>query len=283
MSLTRQKILQIQITTSQKEKILEHIKKYLDSSFPRALKRAKKHIKPLVVFTPNPEQIVAAQKNPAFAKTLNWADVTLPDGIGLVWAGSMLAEKSKAGKQEKVGGRIAGVDFMDDLVGVAAKESVRIGLIGGFDGLAVEALECLRAKYPRLQGWAADGPEITADNSGLGEGPADFYWAGLVEKIATSGTQMVFVGLGAPKQEFAIERLAVACARKGTSFPLVIMAVGGSLDMIVGRLKRAPLFIRSIGFEWFWRLLQEPWRIQRQFSLITFVRLVIQAKLNKKG
>jgi N-acetylglucosaminyldiphosphoundecaprenol N-acetyl-beta-D-mannosaminyltransferase len=85
---------------------------------------------------------------------------------------------------------------------------------------------------------------------------------------------MVFVGMGAPKQEVFIEALAQALVQSKYSLPVMFMAVGGSFDIITGRLRRAPLFIRSIGFEWAWRLFQEPWRWRRQLALLKFIVLV---------
>lgn len=278
MSLSHQIILDIQITASPREKILEHIKKYLDTSISRAPGSTKNSVKPLVVLTPNPEQIVFATRYPEFAGILNWADVTLPDGVGIVWASRFLAAKKKNTEMPVIAGRIAGVDFVTDLAALAAARGVRIGLIGGFDGLAVNALECLRASHPRLTGWAEDGPELDLDGIAIAEQPAGDYWDILTQKILHDRTAILFVGMGVPKQELVIRKIAAACVDQGISSPLVLMAVGGTFAMITGRLKRAPLLIRSIGFEWFWRLLQEPWRLSRQLSLVAFVWMVMKKK-----
>lgn len=283
MSLTRQKILNVQITSSPKQKILEYIKKYLEAGGTAEVQRSKKIKIPLVILTPNSEQVVLALRYPYFVRLLNQADVTLPDGIGIVWAARLLGKESAGADAGVIGSRIAGVDFMDALVALAEEQRVRIGLIGGLHGLAVDALECLHQNHPKLSGWAEDGPEIFTDNSGIVEGPGALYWRQMAQKITTTKTQIIFVGLGAPKQELVIDRLVAACKAEGITTPVVMMAVGGSFDMLVGRLTRAPLFIRSIGFEWFWRLLQEPWRVKRQLSLVTFVRFVLLAKLRNKA
>ena len=83
----------------------------------------------------------------------------------------------------------------------------------------------------------------------------------------------MFVALGAPKQEYYIEEMAKKT--KG----VVYMAVGGSFDIISGRLRRAPLFMRRMGLEWLWRLILEPWRIRRQLALVEFVWMVLKEKL----
>lgn len=276
MSLTRQKILQIQITASPREKILEHIEKYLGQAVSRVRRQTKKTVKPLVVLTPNPEQIVAAQGDTAFAEVLNRADVALPDGIGIVWAGKVLYTGKKSTGAPGITDRIAGADFMEELVALAAERGVSIGLIGGYRGLAVEALECLMAKYHGLDGWATDGPELALAGMNVTEQPAEAYWETLAGKIEKNGTTMLFVGMGAPKQELVISKIEAVWIRQGATSPLVLMAVGGTFAMITGRLKRAPLFIRSIGFEWFWRLFQEPWRWKRQLAILQFIILVIR-------
>ncbi|MEK7532966.1 MAG: WecB/TagA/CpsF family glycosyltransferase [Patescibacteria group bacterium] len=286
MSLSYQNILQVRVTFSPRATILEEIKKYLNHSEKSTRSGSTTDKKPLVITTPNPEQIVFAQTHQVFRDILNRAYVALPDGVGIVLASRFL-QKSTGGKsQTGVHERIPGVEFTEDLVRIAGDQGIRIGLIGGSDGLAVQALECLQAIYPGLSGWAMDGPELVLRSTEDMEGPSVSYWEDLAEKIRSTQTQIVFVGLGAPKQEYFIEtlsrqlsvtRLAEAPAKRVRP-PIVLMSVGGSFDLLTGRLKRAPVFIRSIGFEWAWRLAQEPWRIQRQTALIQFVWLVLQKK-----
>ena len=244
MQLNSTKILGISITTSPKGVILEYIIKYLDEP-------VKKEQKPLIIVTPNPEQIVLAQKNMEFKELLNRADVALPDGIGV----SIAAHVS----------RIPGVEFMEDLVKVAAKQGDTIGLIGGTKGLAVKALDCLRQKHTGLQGWAVEPEALELQE--------------IVQKIRKTNTRIVFVGLGAPKQEEYIARLAHESQKSKVKSHIVFMSVGGSFDIISGRLKRAPVLMRSIGFEWLWRLIQEPWRWRRQLALVKFIWLVLKEKL----
>lgn len=232
MRLNTIKILGIDITTDDKQFILEEIQKYPKKS--------------LVIVTPNPEQIVLAKQDNNFARILNQADIAIPDGVGVAIAAGVT--------------RIPGVEFMEDLVQIAAKRGDTIGLIGGYDGLAVKALECLSRRTSGLRGWA-----LEPEQAGLSE---------IVQKIRATKTRMVFVGLGAPKQEEYIEKL---CSK--FKVQSIFMSVGGSFDIIAGRVKRAPVLIRSIGFEWIWRLLQEPWRWRRQLALVKFMGLVIIAKI----
>lgn len=252
MSLHTGKILEIPITISPKEKILEEVKKYLFST-------SHTSPKPLVIATPNPEQIVFAQKNSVYAKILKQADVTLPDGIGIVWAMTVLHKK-------RLVSRIPGVEFMQGLVQLANRKRVTIGLIGGTDGVAVKALECLTEANPGLHGWSVEPEDKTTEE--------------IAEMIRHNHTRIVFVGLGAPKQELFIQRLSQGLSVVGCPFPVVLMSVGGSFDMISGKIQRAPVIIRNVGMEWLWRLFQQPWRWRRQLSLVIFALLVLKARLS---
>lgn len=125
-----------------------------------------------------------------------------------------------------------------------------------------------------LKGWAVEPEEKTIEE--------------ISRKTVDSHTRIVFVGLGAPKQEFFIERMSEWVMRDGgsgkqknafTRSPsnpsLILMSVGGAFDIIAGRTPRAPLILRTIGLEWLWRLALEPWRWRRQVVLLKFLWLVI--------
>jgi N-acetylglucosaminyldiphosphoundecaprenol N-acetyl-beta-D-mannosaminyltransferase len=87
---------------------------------------------------------------------------------------------------------------------------------------------------------------------------------------------ILFVALGAPKQEFWINKNLDKIPVK------VAIGVGGAFDYISGKTPRAPTFIRSVGLEWLFRLVVQPWRIKRQLALIEFIRLVVKEKLSQK-
>ncbi len=277
MSLSAGKILKISITSDTKKKILEEIQKYLGNTSKSISRNVQRVSKPFIIFTPNPEQIVYAQSHQWFATILNQADVALPDGIGLVWASQFLGRRPDMDNHALIQERIPGVEFMEDLIGYAANWGDTIGLIGGFDGLAVKAYERLRSKYTKLVGWGEDGPHISYFPHGITMDKAAILHT--ADRIQRTKASLIFVGLGAPKQEAYINELIREMEKRDYHKPLVLMAVGGSFEIIADRLKRAPVFIRSIGFEWAWRLLQEPWRWKRQLALITFVVLLIREKV----
>lgn len=260
MSLKSTKILGISVTTNTKKEILE----FLNNGLKKSGKNGKKTF---TIVTPNPEQVVLAHKNAHFENILNRADVAIPDGIGLVWADRILGGKRGVS-------RISGLEFMEDLVEMAVKQGYRIGLIGGRGGVAVKALECLQKKYPTLAGWTMEPGEIDLSNLST---LSDL----IREKIQKTKTRLVFVGLGAPKQEYFIEAVS-GLPRKDSGQELsavscIFMSVGGSFDEISGRLPRSPKFIDRYGLKWLWRLILEPWRWKRQLALAEFIWLVLSA------
>jgi N-acetylglucosaminyldiphosphoundecaprenol N-acetyl-beta-D-mannosaminyltransferase len=233
----KKQLLGVTITMDSKEAILSEVKNYLFG-------KSKKS--PFVIVTPNPEQIMLAQKNKDFLNMLNRADVALPDGVGIVWAmkGSVA--------------RITGIDFLSDLVRMANTNNWTVGLVGGKNSVAKKALAVFRSSYTHLQGWAIE-PEETDEEK-------------LTQHIANSNTKIVFVGLGAPKQEDYIDTVKKHCKQ------VVFMSVGGAFDMIAGTVPRAPEWIQKIGCEWLYRLVREPRRWKRQLALVKFIILVFFEK-----
>lgn len=188
------------------------------------------------IVTPNPEFIMAAQKDLEFRKILNDADLSIPDGAGLKLSG-------------KVKNTVSGVDLMEKLVERSADWGATVGLLGGRDGVAEKTAECLLQKYPKIK--------IVFANDEKASGKCDF----------------LFVAFGAPKQEKWI-------AENLPKLPVkVAMGVGGAFDYISGKTPRAPKWLRSLGLEWLFRLMIQPWRIKRQISLVKYLWL-IYVKLN---
>lgn len=233
----KKQLLGVNITIDSKETILSEVTTYL-------LGKSKKS--PFVIVTPNPEQVMLAQKDKDFLKLLNRADVALPDGVGIVWAmkGIVL--------------RISGVDFMSDCVRMANKNNWTIGLVGGWNGVGNKALVELQHSYVNLHGWALEPEETSIEKH--------------AKHIVDTNTKMVFVALGAPKQEEYIDALKKYCKQ------VVFMSVGGAFEMIAGTIPRAPDWIQTIGFEWLYRLCQEPWRWRRQLALLNFLFLVFKER-----
>ena len=262
MSLNNKKILGVNITIDRGEKILEEVRKCLKVISDKRKVISKKIIKPLIIFTPNPEIIVYGQKDPVFKQIVNTAQINIPDGAGVVWAIKRIHDK-----QIK---RITGADFVLKLVGLASEKTYTIGVIGGRSRLALDASKCLREIYPGVKIEVLGEPEVEIQNSEFriqsDEGEeinTDHYFRNLVKEIVSRKIDILFVALGFPKQEYFISRLSLVISRWPVGKPLVVMGVGGSLEYIGGRVPRAPEWLQRAGIEWLYRLFIEPWRIKR--------------------
>lgn len=208
------------------------------------------------IVTPNPEFVVAAQKNAEFKRILKNADLSITDGLGIQIAARFLGMP--------VPQRITGTDFMIELCKKFADARITIFLLGGENGAAKKCAEKLKENFPGLQiAGIFDG---TANEAGDRE---------TVNAINKTGAEVVFIAYGAPKQEMWIARNL----HKLTNIKAA-MGVGGAFDYIAGEISRAPIFMRELGLEWLWRLFKQPKRIRRIFrAVIIFPLLVLKEKI----
>lgn len=231
----------------------------------------KQYNRPLTVFTPNTEQLLQARQNSLFLKTLEVADIRIPDAIGLVKADWWRAFVT--GQSWQLRERVTGVDLAEGILAMAAEWGLKVCLVGGMGNVSQQACVNLRKRFSGLDVVSVEVGkiEITNDPSTT-LGASKFTNTQMAEKINALKPDIVFVGLGAPKQEMWVEQNTL------TLMTQVVMVVGGAIDMWAGKVHRAPLWLRSMGFEWLWRLMQEPWRITRQRRLVQFVWLVLWGK-----
>ena len=194
------------------------------------------------VVTPNVDLVVIAHRDPEFMEAIRAADLVVADGQPVVWASRLIGP----GLPE----RVTGADLVPKLIAVAADRGLRIFLLGGRPGVARRAAQRIRAQTP--------GVEIvgTADPPGTGaEGPA------VLDGINDARPDILFVGWGAPRQELWLQR------HRHDLDVGVGVAVGGSLDIVAGRLRRAPKWMQRYGLEWLFRLAREPRRLWRRYLL----------------
>ncbi len=204
------------------------------------------------VVTPNPEIVMAAEKDPAFREVLNGAHLVLPDGVGVVKAAKLLGRPLK--------GRCPGIDFAAALMERMAAAGDRLFLLGAKPGVAERAAENLRAKYPGLTVCGTHDGYFTED-------------APVVEEVKASGADVLFVCLGFPRQEFWMAGNGANCGVK------LAVGLGGSLDVFAGTVERAPEKWRRMGLEWLYRLYKEPRRIGRMAKLPVFLVQAAGARL----
>lgn len=200
------------------------------------------------VITLNPEYLYRAQTESRLLDLVNSADLVTPDGEGIVWA------CRAAGAP--VPGRVTGIDLMLRMTRRAALEGWKVFLLGSAPGVAGAAGEKLQEMFPGLQ-LAGTGHGYFKKNEEQG----------IVDRVVASGTDLLFVALGAPRQELWIDRYLPV-------LDCTAMGVGGSLDVISGHVQRAPLWTQRLKMEWLYRLLREPARWRRVTVLPKFAWLV---------
>ena len=207
------------------------------------------------VVTPNPELVNTARADPAFREALNGADLVLPDGIGVVYAAKILGRPLK--------GRCPGIDFAAGLMAEMAREGRRLYLLGAKPGVAEQAGENLKKRYPDLLLCGTHDGYFQAD------GP-------VVDQIRAARADVVFVCLGAPKQE---RWMAQYGPETGAH---LMVGLGGVLDVYAGHVKRAPEIWQKLGLEWCYRLLHQPSRLGRMAKLPLFLLEAAREK-GKRG
>ena len=206
------------------------------------------------IATVNPQFVVMAQTNAEFRRVLNAGALNVPDGVGLQWA----ARRLKSPLRE----RVTGQELVDRISALAAERGARVFLLGARAGIAERAARTLEHRDSRLEiaGCYAGSPAPEEENE-------------IVERINASGARILFVAYGPPKQELWIARNAARLKNVA-----VAMGVGGTFDTLAGLVPRAPQWMRAAGFEWVYRLLREPSRIQRQMRIPYFMWLVVKQK-----
>lgn len=205
--------------------------------------------------TPNPEFILAARKDPAFRQALLDADLVLADGIGVVYSAKLLGRPLK--------GRAPGIEFAQRLVAWMAKNGKRLFLLGAKPGVAELAAANLKDKYPGLIVCGTHDGYFKEDEP-------------VVEAIRQAAADVVFVCLGAPKQEFWMVKNGPATGAK------LLAGLGGSLDVFAGVTERAPEAWQKLGLEWLYRLTREPRRIGRMAKLPLFLVSALAARGKSK-
>ncbi|MCS6800746.1 MAG: WecB/TagA/CpsF family glycosyltransferase [Dehalococcoidia bacterium] len=207
--------------------------------------------RPRHIVTVNPEFVMEARRNPAFAAVLNAADLAVPDGTGIAWACWYAGRPLRS--------LVRGVELVEKLAAVGATAGWRLFLLGAAEGVAAEAAAVLQQRYPGLQ--------IAGVFAGRAGPEGDAETTAAVR--AAAPVDLLLVAYGAPAQDLWIARNA---AQLG--IPLSI-GVGGTFDYLSGRVKRAPRWAIRLGLEWLVRLVRQPWRWRRQLALIAFVWAIL--------
>jgi len=215
--------------------------------------------RPAQVVTPNAEIVVAAGRMPDLRQLINRAELSIPDGAGLLLAGRLLGTPLRA--------QVTGTDLCYRLAALAAERGYRLFLLGARPGVAAAAATALERRYPGLK--VAGTFPGRAGPEGDAETRAAVAAAGRVD--------VLMVAYGAPRQERWIARNQAALG-----VPLAL-GIGGAFDFLSGRVPRAPAWLRRAGFDWLYRLVRQPWRWRRQLALPRFVGLVLLSAVRRRA
>ncbi len=193
------------------------------------------------LFTPNIDHIVTAESHAGLREAYAAADLTVADGQWVVWASRLLGTPLPA--------KISGSDLLLPLARDAGKKGRPIYLLGGSPGVAEAAARRLEKEGAIICG--VESPSIDLSQ------PQDE----LVARIAATKPGFVLVALGCPKQELWIHQ------QRARLRPAVLVGIGGTLDFLAGRIRRAPPWISRAGLEWAFRLVHEPRRLARRYLI----------------
>jgi N-acetylglucosaminyldiphosphoundecaprenol N-acetyl-beta-D-mannosaminyltransferase len=196
------------------------------------------------VCTPNVDYVVRARRDRAFRDAINGADLRLPDGMWIVYASRI------AGRPIRM--TVTGRLLVPRLATICRVRGLTVGLMGAGPGVAARAAEKLITANPGLQIRHTISPPM-----GFTVGSPDD--AEIVRAIAADPPSILFVALGAPKQELWMQ------AHREELASTVLVGVGAGLDILAGRFRAAPRWMTTIGLEWLFRLAQEPRRLARRY------------------
>jgi len=256
---SRIKLFQVGINQVDNQETIKRIEEFIVSK------------KPHQVVTPDTLAILRARKDPEYHAILKSADLVTPDGAGILWATTTL--------NFPLPERVTGIDIIHNICRLAAKKGYSLYLLGSYPGVASEAALNLTKKYPGIKisgthhGYFGCEDSQNCEDAKNGNNDKNKEEEEIIAKIKENRADILLVGMGVPKQEKWIsknlEKLDVP----------VCMGVGGSFDVLSGRIPRAPLWMQRHGMEWVYRSIKQPNRAFRTLALFYFIWLVIVGKI----
>ena len=218
-----------------------------------------------IIFTPNAEMLLLANKAPWFKKVLSKSDLSIPDSVSIRYAVAALTE-------DKLKNRHTGVDTLQKIIKICQQKKRKIILLGGVSKIAKKAIENLKIDYPGLDIEMIETGYVSVDKTGNTQIAKD-----VIDKINLLKPSVLAVALGHGKQESLIVK-----HMQYMDFINVAIGVGGAIDMIAGEKRRAPKPLRQMGLEWFWRVLIEPARVGRIARAVIVFPFVVACEAIKQ-
>ena len=205
----------------------------------------------------NVAKLVNMREDSQLKESVHSCDIINIDGMGVVLGARFLGHS--------VPERVAGVDLFHELLKMSQVNQFSVFLLGAKDEVVSKATSNLLALYPELK--------VAGYHHG-------YFWddeEALVEKVRASGAQLLFVAITSPKKENFINRWR---DQLGVDF---VMGVGGTFDVVAGKVKRAPKWMQQYGLEWLYRVIQEPGRMWKRYltTNLKFALLLIKEKFRR--
>ncbi len=211
-----------------------------------------------MIFAPNVEFIMTAQKDKEFFDILQYSALSTPDSVGVMLGAKFQKKKFKQ--------RIPGQAYFRKIIETGEKEGWSFYFLGGSKDVVEKAKQNIENLYPKIN--------IVGYHDGFFDEKTE---KNIIEEINTLKPNVLFVAMGAPKQEkWIYEHRKILKVDVATG-------QGGTFDYEAGRIKRAPIFIQKIGMEWLWRLMKEPKRIVRMRVLPIYLIKILFKKDKSKG
>jgi N-acetylglucosaminyldiphosphoundecaprenol N-acetyl-beta-D-mannosaminyltransferase len=206
----------------------------------------------------NTAKLVYAQSDEELRAALDECHIVNVDGMGVVWGARLLGFN--------IPERVAGIDLFHHLLQLGERRGFPVFLLGAREDVVNQTRECLAGQYPKLC--------IAGHHHG-------YFWKNeeaVVKLIRESGARLLFVAVTSPDKERFINRWK---DQLGVDF---VMGVGGTFDVVAGRVKRAPVWMQSAGLEWFHRILQEPRRMWKRYAVTNtmFAWMILRGLLSKQ-
>jgi N-acetylglucosaminyldiphosphoundecaprenol N-acetyl-beta-D-mannosaminyltransferase len=208
----------------------------------------------------NVAKVVNMQSDKALYESVVSADIINADGLPLVWVSKLFGKPLPE--------RVTGVDLMHHLVQLACKKGYKIYFLGATDEVLSKVIEKYSAEFSRdiVAGWRNGYFAPESEDA-------------IAREIAASGANILLVAITSPKKEIFLHRY-----KETLSNINFIMGVGGSFDVVAGKVKRAPMWMQKSGLEWLFRVIQEPGRMWKRYlkTNTLFVYYVIREILKRK-
>ena len=209
---------------------------------------SKKQIHHCVI---NAGKVVKMQSDEKLQESVISSDIINADGMSIVWAARLLGHEIKE--------RVAGIDLMDNLVGLAHEKKYKCFFLGAKEQVVKKIVNHYSEKY--------SNQVIAGYRNGYFSNDQEKI---IIDQIIKSRANLLFVAMTSPKKEFFLNKYKIELKPVN-----LIMGVGGSFDVISGEVKRAPLFMQKIGLEWFYRFVQEPRRMWKRYLIGNFKFMII--------